>query len=482
MMARKSALQLLLASATAALLAATAPAAATPPHNTPLTPATATEMPQRWTYVAPYDPADSVNASWWLEFNDPVLDSLVTAGRDNNYDILAALRRMDAARAQVGMAKSSYFPQVNLSAGWTKERTSGMTTPRDMGATTVDFFNIGASASWQIDVFGKITAGVRERKASWRASKAEADGVLLSITAQIVETYINYRVAQAQLQVALTHSASQDRIVKIADARHETGLASALDPAQARTVYYSTVATIPQLQTQIHTYYNALATLLGEYPENLPAGLAETRPLPTCPAMPAAGIPADLLRRRPDILEAEQNLASAAAALGIAKKDFLPNLSINATIGTQSHSFDNLFKNHSLTYSIAPTLSWTLFSGFNRKFAVAEAKMQMEALIATYNSAVQTAFAETDNAIFAYNRELQVIADLDNAVAQAHKSYTLSLDLYKSGESNFTNVADAMISYLTYTNSYIAAQGSAINALVTLYKALGGDTPNYSAD
>ena len=173
-------------------------------------------------------------------------------------------------------------------------------------------------------------------------------------------------------------------------------------------------------------------------------------------------------------MQAEQELSAAAAALGLAKKEFLPTLSIQGHIGTDSHKAGNLFKKESFSYSIAPTLTWTLFSGFSRKYAVAEANAQMEALISSYHSTVQTAVSEVDNAIYSYARALETIQGIQEALNQSHKAYTLSVDNYKSGNTSFTNVADAQMSYLTYSNQLVEQQGAAITSLITLYKALGG--------
>ena len=263
-------------------------------------------MPERWVYESPYSVTDSVSSMWWKSFNDPVLDSLIATGRANNYDIAAAIKRMAVAKAQTGIARAGYYPTAGISAGWTKERASGMTTSHTAPATSDSYFNIGADVSWEIDVFGKVRAGVNEKKASWRASRAEYEGVMLSVSAEIATTYIDYRVAQTQLAIAKSHSESQLKIVKIAEARHETGLASALDVAQARTVYSSTLSTIPPLESQIHTLRNSLALLLAEYASELPASLDSAQVLPFCPAVPAAGVPGDLMRRRPDIIAAEQ--------------------------------------------------------------------------------------------------------------------------------------------------------------------------------
>lgn len=434
-------------------------------------------VPERWFYEPPYLQNDSVDLEWWRSFGDPVLDSLIVRGRESNYDVAQAVTRIEAARAQVGTARSGWYPQIGVSAGWQKERMSGATGPEMVPATTRDYFTAGATMSWEIDVFGKIRQGVRSKEASWRASRLEYEGTMLSVTAEIATAYVDYRAAQAQLAVARDHAESQLKVVKIAEARHETGLASALDVAQAQTVYYSTIATIPTLETSVHVYLNTLATLLGVYAPSLPAGLDQLRYLPVCDTLNLAGVPADLLRRRPDILAAEQNLAAAAAAVGVAKKDFLPTLTLEGTATTSAHRVGNLFKRQSFGFTIAPTLSWTVFSGLARKYAVAEAKAQMESLIDAYNSTVVNAVAETDNAIFSYCRSLDNIESLRLAAENSSKALELAVKLYKSGNTSFTNVADAQISFLNYTNMLISARAQAVASLITLYKAMGGGIP-----
>lgn len=189
------------------------------------------------------------------------------------------------------------------------------------------------------------------------------------------------------------------------------------------------------------------------------------------------GVPANLLRRRPDIVAAEYELAAYAAELGIAKKDFLPTLSINGSVGVSSHKAGDLFNDNSFEYSIAPTLSWTLFDGFARKYAVSEAKEQMKIGIENYNLTVMTAVQEVDNAMIAYTSSLKAIDSYTKVINQCDESFHLSVDAYKEGLTSFTNVVDAQINSLTYANSLISAKGDALVNLVDLYKALGG-SPN----
>lgn len=182
----------------------------------------------------------------------------------------------------------------------------------------------------------------------------------------------------------------------------------------------------------------------------------------------------ELLRRRPDVVQAEKELASYAYAIGVAKKDFLPTLSLNGSIGTAAHSANNLFKTESFTYSIAPTLSWSVFDGLQRKYRVADAREQMQIGIDNYNLTVMTAVEETDNAMYIYLTSIRQINDIQEVIDQSKRALDLSVDLYKRGLTPFNNVVTAQMSLLEYQDRSVVAKGTALSSLVKLYVALGG--------
>ena len=431
-------------------------------------------LPSQWVYDEHFDQSLPTDDRWWNYFDDPVLDSLIVMGVENNYNVLMAARRIEMARQSLNSARSGYFPTLNLSGGWNKNRPSGMMADDHGHASTIDYFSLGVNMNWEIDVFGKITARAKQQKASFKATRAEYAAVMTSLCGNIAKAYINLRVYQAELAVAGEHIASQEKIVKITEARHEAGLASMLDVSQAKVVYYSTQASVPGLRSAIHRTINGLATLVGVYPEELYPKLDVAAPLPDYNQIVPVGIPAELLRRRPDIVQAEYELAGYAAALGIAKKEFLPTLSISGSIGTSAHRPGSLFKSESLTYSIAPTLSWTIFDGMARKYNAAIARQQMEIGIDNYNLAVMTAVQEVDDAISAYVSTLKNIDVLEEVITHSDKSLELSLDLYKRGLNPFNDVVTAQLNVLENQNSIIVSKGNALAALVNLYEALGG--------
>ena len=214
--------------------------------------------------------------------------------------------------------------------------------------------------------------------------------------------------------------------------------------------------------------------LTGTPRAELPASVYQAKDIPSHYRLVDMGVPLDLLRRRPDIVEAQRSIEIAAADLGIAKKDYLPSLSIQATLGTDAHNFGDLFSRASIGYSIAPTLSWTLFDGFARKYNIVSAREAMESEVDAYNLTVMTAIEEVRNAMARYSAELRYIASINEVVENSHESLDKSVELYKDGLSSFTPVVDAQLDYLNYQNTLVSAKGQALTALIELYKALGG--------
>ena len=420
----------------------------------------------------PFASAAQEGADWWRTFDDSLLDSLIQVGREKNYNLAAAAKRIESARSSLRRARGGYSPVIGLNAGMSRSRTSGRVGAEP--AATVQYFSAGASMSWEVDVFGKVAAQVKEAGAELRLTAAEYDAVMLSLEAEIADTYISLLVDRLQLEVANTHAASQKHIVDITEVRYKTGLASKLDVAQAYTLYYSTTALIPKLEASVEAGYNALSTLLATGREDLPQSLYAARQLPLHVGLAPDDAPLEAIRRRPDVVQSERSVDVAAAALGIERKQYLPSLSVQAAVGTEAHRFGDLFGSGSLYYSVAPTLSWTLFDGLQRRNATAAARHNMEVQADLYNATVVSALEEARDAIVDYKADLKYIAAIENVVEASAEAVDKSLDLYKQGLSIFSDVVDAQLNYLTYQNTLVQAKGDAIMALVDIYKALGG--------
>lgn len=424
-----------------------------------------TPVPEQWIYTGIEMEAFPSDTEWWKSFADPTLDSLIHLGMERNLNVSQTMRRIEMARLSLSSAKSSFYPSIGVNAGYARTKSHN---------TEANVFSLGAKMNWEIDLFGKINSQVKAGKAALDLSRAEYRGAMLAMTAEIATYYINYRIYQTELEVARMHLESQGQVLKITEARHEAGLVSKLDVAQARVVYGNTEVTIPQIEASIKETFNALAILIGEYPETLTFDTNRKEQLPTIYRIIPAGVPMNLLRRRPDIAQAEATLAGYAAQIGIAKKDFLPTLSLEGSIGVESEKADKLFDSGSLSYSIGPTLSWSLFEGMGRKYALARARQQMEAGIDNYNLVVMNAVEEVNNALLAYSAAVKTVEMQRHVLQDSHETFTLSLDLYTQGLTAFTNVENAQINWLNCANAIVASQGDALVALIDLYKALGG--------
>ncbi len=435
-------------------------------------------IPDSWSYQSAYTQKLPSEDAWWKTFGDSTLDSLIDMSEKGNYNLAAALNRIEMAKKTLDAAKAAYFPTINLSAGWTKGQSSGASGPVVAKPAPYDYFSLGASMQWEIDVLGKITQNVKANKAAYNATKAEYDGVMVSLAANVAKAYINLRTYQNELIVANSHLEEQEKVLKIVEARFKAGIASMLEVAQSRTVVASTRASIPPLTAMIESSINSLALLTANYPEDIYDWLSVSQEMPTVEYGANLGVPADLLRRRPDIVQAEYQLAEYAAQVGMAKKDFLPTLSLTGSIGTQTHKAKNLFGDHSMYWEVNPTLSWTLFDGLARNYKTAEAKAALEAAVDSYNYTVMNAVIEVSNATTTFKSTMKTIELTEDVIEQSKQSLDLSVELYKKGLSPFSNVVDAQISYLTNQDSKITAQGKALTAVVNLYEALGGGWNN----
>lgn len=431
-------------------------------------------LPSGWNYRSEYSQTIPPDDRWWSNFDDSVLDSLIRLGVENNFNLNAAGRRIESARQSLNRIRSAYSPEISVSAGWQKVRSSGAVRNPVVPASTSDYFSLGLTANWEIDVFGRIAAQSKAGKAMLEASKADREAVMVALCANIAKSYISLRMYQAQKEIFTLHLESQEKILKLAEARFEAGIASMLDVTQAKEVLLSTRSDVPRLDNMIETSINAIGLLVGEYPDRIKDWLGSSGQLPEVSYGMTLGIPADLLRRRPDVVEAEYSLAAAAAKVGIAKKDFLPVLSLSASVRTSAHNGKDLFTGSSFEWSVAPTLSWTVFDGLSRNYGVRISRLDMEESIDNYNETVMTAVNDVYNAMSVFRSSLKKTALEKETLVQNEKALDLSVGLYKKGLTPFSNVVDAQINCLNGQNNILTSRVTALTALVNLYEALGG--------
>lgn len=414
-----------------------------------------------------------IDDQWWKAFEDRTLDSLINRAMEQNPNVLTAMNRMDMAKANLRIARSGYYPDLSLEAGWSRQQTSGNTgtgTPQSRNG----YYDASVNMSWQVDVFGSIRQRVKAEKENFAASKEEYNATMVSLCAEVASAYFNLREAQQELDVLQRNSASQEAVVKITEVRYNTGLVSKLDVSQAKSVYYSTLASIPTVEAGIIQYMNALAVLLGMYPQDVKEALAGYQPLPDYMEPVGVGVPGQLLLRRPDVRAAERQVNAQAALLGAAKTDWLPSFFLNGSLGYASHDMRDFTKRNSATWSIAPSMSWTIFNGGERVNNIRLQRIQLDETINQFNNVVLTAVQEVDNAMSAYKNAIKQIVACREMLYQGQEAFNLSLDLYKQGLTPFQNVLDTQRSLLTYENTLVKAKGYSLICLVQMYQALGG--------
>lgn len=433
-------------------------------------------LPQAWESDTLFLQQQPIDGKWWLELQDAQLDSIIGLALKNNQDMLAAADRIRAAHAALRIQQGYFYPNLNFNAGWTKMQSSKQTNKEPISSPTLNqqYASGDLSTNWELDIFGSIRNRVKSSKEQFRATEEEYNGVLVSLTAQVATAYADLRTLQQQLEVAEKNMASQQAILNITEIRYKTGLASQLDVSQAKSVYYSTKASIPSIEANIRQQINALAILAGLYPSDLYPALKEPRPIPDYMKIVSIGIPVNLLRQRPDVRSAERSVSAAAASVGAAKSDYFPKFYLKGSIGFAARDMDRFFNRNSLTYQIAPSLSWTLFQGRQLTQATKEAKAVLDENIRQYNQTVLTAVQEVDNAMSSYSNAVKQVVSLRELVVQGEITLKLSLDLYKRGLATFQNVLDAQRSLLSYQNSLVSAQGGTLSSLIELYRAVGG--------
>lgn len=431
-------------------------------------------LPEKWQQNdALFQQVLPIDDRWWTVFEDATLDSLIHLAIDQNPSVLMALNRIDMAKANLGIARSVFFPTIDINGGWTRQQTSGNTgssTPQAWNS----YYNATLNMSWQVDVFGSIRMKVKAQKENYAATREEYNATMVSLCAEVASAYFNLREMQQELDVLQRNAQSQEAVVKITEVRYNTGLVSKLDVAQAKSVYYSTLASIPTTESSIIQYMNTLAVLLGLYPQEIEEALSIPRPLPDYMEPVGVGIPGQLLLRRPDIRAAERQVNAQVALLGVAKSDWFPTFFVNGTLGYTSHDLRDFTRKNSLTWSIAPSMSWTLFNGGERTNNIRLQQAQLDETINQFNNTVLTAMQEVDNAMSAYKNSIKQIVACREMLNQGKEAFNLSLDLYKQGLTPFQNVLDSQRSLLTYENSLVKAKGYSLVCLVQMYKALGG--------
>jgi len=435
---------------------------------------------------ARYDTTAEQQVLWWKNLGDPVLDELVDlAHRQNNNLQIAGLRVLES-RAQLGIAVGNKYPQTQVVAGDATAVQASKNAPNTAaGDLSFTQFNIGASASWEIDFWGKFRRGIESADAAYFASVAGYDQAMILVTAQVCSTYLAIRTLEEQVRITNDNIAIQQRSFDIVDVLFENGATSELDVLQARTLLMATKATLPSLQTQLYQAKNALATLLGFPPLDLSDLLKGGSSIPRVPEKLAIGLPADLLRRRPDVRQAEYLAMAQNAQVGMAEANLYPSFSLTGSLGltaagntdttrTGNSGFGELFSGDSLTYAVGPTFVWPFlnYGRIRNSVRVQDARLQ-QSLVA-YRETVLQAAREVEDALVALEGAVRQDELLAITVDSARRSSDVAQLRFNEGFADYQRVLDAQQSLFTQQARYVANYSSIASSFIALYLALGG--------
>jgi NodT family efflux transporter outer membrane factor (OMF) lipoprotein len=429
-------------------------------------------LPANWSAppVAPLvAPAENM-ARWWQQLNDPLLDRLVGEALAGSLDLRLAQARLRQARASRSQAVSGFFPALTASTGASRSKSASA-----LGAQPErTIYDAGFDASWEIDVFGGTRRAVEAATADQAASAASLENARVSLVAEVAQNYVELRSYQRRLGIARDNLSSQSETLQITEWRNQAGLASSSDVEQARTNREQTRAGIPDLEVGLAAAENRLAVLLGRQPGALHAELANPQPLPTVKPSIGAGIPADVLRQRPDLIAAERTLAAETARVGQKLAARFPSLALGGSFGWQAYSFAALGGGDTLLRAVSGTLAATLFDGGKLRSAVdIQSAVQEQALI-SYEASVLTALEEVENALTAYAASRERVDARRAAAEAARNAATLTRDLYQSGLADFQKVLETERTRLTAEDNLATAEATVLTSLIKLYKALGG--------
>ena len=425
------------------------------------------EVPVAWR-LGPTEAGEISNIAWWDQFQDPVLSDLVRTALANNKDLEIATANVDQAFAQYGIVRSAQFPQVNASASAARERSSANIR---LGGQTFTDYGVNLSASFELDIWGKLRRATESARASLLASQQGKGTVVLTVVTTIASGYIQLRALDRQLEIAQRTSQSLGEAARLQRVRFEEGAVPASDYQQAESQYREAVARVPELEREIAQQENFISVLLGRNPGAIPRGRDIDALL--FPAVPD-GLPASLLQRRPDIRQAEQNLIAANANIGVAKAAYFPDISLTALLGLESTQLSDLFKGPSRTWSFGAGVLQPIFNAGRLRSQVAQAEALQRQALHTYEKSIISAFQDVENALIDRTKFGQVREEQAKNV-EALRSFRDLADLrYREGATIYLEVANAEQSLFNAQLAYVATQAQLFQSYANLYKAMGG--------
>ena len=416
---------------------------------------------------------DTANTVWWEQFNDPVLNDLIVTALKENYDLRVATARVEEFYGRYGATRADLFPQIGYdgSAGRVQATTKGPFAITPGTSSIYNTYQAEFSASWEIDLWGKIRRATEAARADLASAEDFRSGVILSLVTSVATAYIDLRSLDQQLEIARETVKSREESVRLFDLRFKGGNISEMELSQVKSEYYVALAAIPDLEKRIRQQENFINLLLGRNPGPVARGkIIDTITLPSVPA----GLPSDLLARRPDIRQAEQQLIAANARIGVAKAQYFPSISLTGFFGSASTEFSDLFTGPARSWSYFGSLAGPIFTAGKIKGSVKAAQALQQQALFGYEQAIRNGFREFEDALIDQDRT-RVQLDAQAKQVEALATYArLSRLRYENGYTSYIEVLDAERSLFSSQLTYAQTQDLLLRALVNLYKATGG--------
>jgi multidrug efflux system outer membrane protein len=422
-----------------------------------------------------YEPAEaaaSANTDWWKQFDDSILTQLIVEGLQNNKNIKIAAANVQQASAVVTSTRSPLFPQLNYQGAASRNRlsVSGSSATGSV-PNPINEYQVLAGATWEIDLWGRIRRLTESAQANLLATQEARRGVVLSLVASVASDYLQLRGLDEQLAMAQRTLAGYAESTHVIELKFRYGRVSQLNVEQSRLRYETAAAQIPQIKSQIATLQNALSILLGRNPGTIPRG--KTIFELAAPTIPS-GIPSELLQRRPDLLQSEQQLVTANALIGAAEAQYFPAISLTGAAGYSSFQLSNLFKGPAHTWSYGGGLVGPIFTGGLIYGQVKQAQAARDAALLGYQAVIQSAFADVDDALASHQELNDQVAAQERLVRAARAYVQLSQTLYDGGREPYSTVLQAEEDLFPAELNLAALQANLYISVVVIYKSMGG--------
>ena len=416
--------------------------------------------------------ASLADLPWWQVFGDPALQRLIGAALDSNYDLRRAVARVEQARWLAGQARAGYFPQASYVADLERARNAFHGAPAPQEGRTGDPVQVAATALWELDFWGRVRRLNESARAQWLATEEARRGVQLSLVGDVAQAYFELLALDQQLAIARRATNSFGESLTIFTQRLERGAASGLERARAAAALAGVAATVPSLERQLALKESQLSVLLGRNPGPVARGIGLAQQ--AAPLEVPAGLPSDLLRRRPDLREAEQRLRAANAQIGVAAANFFPKFELTALYGRVSADLESFNDDTSEAWSVGGTAAGPLFEGGALKAQLRQAVAARDEAALAYEQAVRSAFLEVADALTARAKLEEICALQALAVTAYQESVALSLERYKAGKASYYEVLEAQQQLFPAENALAQAQLDRLSTVIRIYKALGG--------